>query len=145
LCKYPPQGRRSVGLARAQGYGVNFNHYVQNANDNVAVIMQIEDIQAVNNIHDIVKVSGIDVLFIGPYDLSASMGKPGQVKDPEVVEKIETVRQTCLKAGIATGIFTADPKDVKGFVQLGYTVIAVGIDSASFAKKAAEIVKLATE
>ncbi len=77
LCKYPPEGVRSVGIARAQGYGPKFQEYVSTANKNTAVVIQIEHKDAVNNIDDIVKVPGIDCLFVGPYDLSASMEKPG--------------------------------------------------------------------
>jgi len=89
-CKYPPRGIRGVGLARAQGYGRNFAEYMDSANDRIAVIIQAEHIDAVNNIDDIVKVDGIDAVFIGPYDLSASMGRMGEVDHPEVVEAIDS-------------------------------------------------------
>ena len=74
LCKYPPEGARSVGIARAQGYGDKFQEYVSSANDDIAVIIQVEHIDAVENIQNLIKVPGIDSLFIGPYDLSASGG-----------------------------------------------------------------------
>ncbi len=128
LCKYPSQGCRGVGIARAQGYGLNFAGYVAKANEEVAVILQIEHIEAVKNIKEIVQVPGIDALFIGPYDLSGSMGKIGQVNDPEILEQIETVRSTCLAAGLALGIFTVNPGDVKTFIEKGYTLITLGID-----------------
>lgn len=134
LCKYPPLGRRSVGLSRAHRYGIHFQQYVDNANDDIALVIQIEDIEAVNNIDEIVNVPGIDALFIGPYDLSGSMGKPGQVRDPEVMEKIELARKKGLDAGLAVGIFTVNPDDVKGFIQKGYTLIAVDIDTSLLAK-----------
>jgi 2-dehydro-3-deoxyglucarate aldolase/4-hydroxy-2-oxoheptanedioate aldolase len=133
-CKYPPVGSRSVGLARAHGYGLTFQEYVDSANDDIAIVIQIEDIKAVNNIDEIVKVPGIDALFIGPYDLSGSMGKPGEVRDPEVMEKIETVRLKGLEAGLAMGIFTVNPEDVKDFIEKGYTLIAVDIDTSLLAK-----------
>jgi 2-dehydro-3-deoxyglucarate aldolase/4-hydroxy-2-oxoheptanedioate aldolase len=134
FCKYPPQGCRSVGLARAHGYGLNFKEYVDRANEDVAVIIQIEHIRGVNAIEEIVKVPGIDALFIGPYDLSGSMNKPGQVNDPEVKEQIEKVRRTCLDAGPAVGIFTVSPTEAKQFIDTGYSLIAVGIDTAILAK-----------
>jgi 2-keto-3-deoxy-L-rhamnonate aldolase RhmA len=129
-CKYPPEGSRSVGLARAHNYSKGFQPYVANANKDIAVVMQIEDIKAVNNIDEILAVPGIDALFIGPYDLSGSMGKPGKVKDDDVQEQIETVRRKTLDAGLAIGIFTTNPEEVQDFIQKGFTLIAVGIDTA---------------
>lgn len=144
-CKYPPLGSRSVGLSRAHSYGLNFQQYVDTANDDIAVVIQIEDIRAVENIDDIVRVPGIDALFIGPYDLSGSMGKPGQVSDPEVMEKIELTRRKGLEAGLAMGIFTVNPEDVKGFIQKGYTLIAVDIDTSLLAKTVKKTLQLIKE
>lgn len=143
FCKYPPQGNRSVGLTRAHGYGQTFNEYVENANNDVAVFIQIEHIDGVNNIQEIVKVPGIDVLYIGPYDLSASMGKTGRVNDPEVRQQIEKVRTAAMDAGIALGIFTANPDDVPGFIQQGYTMINIGIDTMMLAQKAVQTLEKA--
>jgi len=128
-CKYPPRGIRGVGLARAQGYGLKFEEYITTANDNLMVILQIEHIDAVNNIEDIVKVPGIDALFIGPYDLSGSMGKIGKVKDADVQEKIAHVRRVCGEAGMSLGIFTGNPGDVNGLKAAGYSLITLGIDT----------------
>ncbi len=141
FCKYPPIGNRSVGLTRAHGYGQNFKRYVETANDDIAVFIQIEHIDGVNNIDEIVKVPGIDVIYIGPYDLSASMGKTGQVNDPEVVRQIEKVRATALDAGIALGIFTSNPEDVPGFIRQGFTMINMGVDSMILAQTAAQVLE----
>ena len=129
LCKYPPEGLRSVGIARAQGYGKKFQEYVASANDETAVIIQIEHIDAVNNIAEILKVSGIDCLFVGPYDLSASMGKIGLVTDPDVQNAIMRVKKNAEQAKIPLGIFGANVDAVKPYIQNGYTLIAVGIDT----------------
>jgi 2-dehydro-3-deoxyglucarate aldolase len=127
--KYPPEGDRSVGLSRAHGYGLSFQEYVDNANREIAVILQIEHIDAVREIETIVKIPGIDGLLVGPYDLSGSMGKIGQVNDPEVRQQIQRVRQVCLEANMVLGIFTANPDDVKSLVEKGFTLIALGIDT----------------
>ncbi len=132
MCKYPPQGSRGVGLARAQGYGKKLQDYIETANRDTMVVMQIEHIEAVRNIESIVKVPGIDVLFIGPYDLSGSMGKIGKVNDPEVQEKIEIVRSVCVHAGVPLGIFTVDPEAVKTLTEKGYSLITLGIDVMYF-------------
>ncbi|UCH98657.1 MAG: 2,4-dihydroxyhept-2-ene-1,7-dioic acid aldolase [Candidatus Aminicenantes bacterium] len=144
FCRYPPEGTRSVGLSRAHGYGMRFREYVANANQNVAVIMQIEHIDAVKEIEAIVKIQGIDALLIGPYDLSGTMGKIGQVNDPEVQKQIDRVRQVCLHTGMPLGIFTTNPEEVKTFIEQGYIVIAVGIDTMFLGKsleQALQIIK----
>lgn len=127
--KYPPLGRRSVGIARAHDYGDGFAAYVAEANDRVAVIIQVEHIEAVKHIDAILDVAHIDGVFIGPYDFSASMGKPGQVHDPDVKQQIETVRQACLRHHMAMGIFGVDAVAAKPFLDQGYTLIAVGMDT----------------
>lgn len=139
-CKYPPEGVRSVGIARAQGYGEKFQEYVASANNDIAVIVQIEHKDAVDCIEDIIGVPGIDCLFIGPYDLSASMNKPGQITDPEVKNAIEKVKKSAERANIPLGIFGASVEAVGPFIQRGYTVIAVGMDTALISKAAKNIV-----
>ncbi len=129
LCKYPPEGLRSVGIGRAHGYGEKFQDYIESANDEIAVIIQIEHIDAVNNVEKILNVSGIDGLFVGPYDLSASMGKIGQTTDPDVQEAILQVKRAATRARMPMGIFGASAEAVKPFVESGYTLIAVGMDT----------------
>jgi 2-keto-3-deoxy-L-rhamnonate aldolase RhmA len=136
-CKYPPQGIRGVGLARAQGYGRNFADYMETANDNIAVIVQAEHIDAVNNIDQIVEVEGIDAVFIGPYDLSASMGLMGQVDHPEVVEAIDRVGQACQQRDIPLGYFGTTAESVQDYVRKGYHLICAGTD-AGFVNAGAE-------
>ena len=136
-CKYPPQGIRGVGLARAQGYGRNFAAYMESANDNIAVIVQAEHIDAVNNIDEIVEVDGIDAVFIGPYDLSASMGLMGQVDHPEIVEAIDRVGRACQQRDITLGYFGTTAESVQDYVSKGYHLICAGTD-AGFVTAGAE-------
>jgi 2-dehydro-3-deoxyglucarate aldolase len=126
--KYPPLGARGVGIGRAHGYGLSFQEYVDTANQNVAVIVQAEHIQAVENIESIVSVPGVDGVLVGPYDLSASLGRMGQVDHPEVTGAIDHVTCVCREAGVRLGIFGASPDAVKPYIQKGYTLIAVGGD-----------------
>ena len=128
-CKYPPQGIRGVGLARAQGYGRSFADYMANANDSIAVIVQAEHIDAVNNIDQIVEVEGIDAVFIGPYDLSASMGLMGQVDHPQVVEAIDRVGRACQQRELSLGYFGTTAESVQGYVSKGYHLICAGTDA----------------
>ena len=141
FCKYPPDGSRSVGISRAHGYGMKFREYVDFANDSIAVIIQIEHVDAVRNIHSIVQVPGIDGIFVGPYDLSGSMGKVGKVDDQEVQQNIEIVKTACMNAGVPVGIFGFDVECVKSHIDKGYTLIAVGMDTVFLGKTAQETVK----
>ena len=129
LCKYPPQGIRGVGVARAQGYGGRFGEYVAAANEELAVVIQAESAEAVRNIEAIVAVPGIDAVLVGPYDLSTSLGKPGALADPEVRSAIARVTETCLKAGVRLGAFGADAPAVQPFIDQGFTLIAAGMDT----------------
>lgn len=136
--RYAPQGIRGVGLARAHGYGLNFQEYVTTANDTISVIVQTEHIESVENIEKIVQVAGIDAIQLGPYDLAASMGKMGQVNDPEVVAAIDHVIATCQKAEIPIGWFGVTAEAVKPYIDRGCTLITAGVDTtllASAAKK----------
>ena len=92
--KYPPVGKRGVGLSRAQDYGFGFEKYKDNKAKKIKLIVQIEHVDGVNNLESILDLDNIDGTFIGPYDLSGSMGKPGKYNDIEVkkvLEKYETI------------------------------------------------------
>lgn len=128
--RYPPAGSRGVGYARAQGYGARFQEYVARANDDVAVILQIEHADALANLSDIAAVDGVDALFVGPYDLSFSIGTPGEVSSAKMVEAIRRVSEACRESGTAAGIFGMDADAVKHWMENGFSLIAVGIDVA---------------
>lgn len=127
--RYAPAGARGVGLARAHGYGMRFAEYLESANEQVAVIVQAEHAQAVENIESIVKVAGIDAVLLGPYDLSASLGKMGQIDDPAVTDAIDHVTETCRAAGMPLGYFGVTADAVRPYVDRGYTLIVVGVDT----------------
>lgn len=137
--KYPPQGIRSVGIARAHGYGPAFGDYMARANDDVAVVVQVEHVDAVKNISAILDVAGIDGVFVGPYDLSASMGKAGRVGDPDVRAMIDAVRRACLDRGMPLGIFGADTAAVVPYIEDGFRLIAAGTDTLFIANGASAL------
>ena len=128
-CKYPPDGIRGVGLARAQGYGRSFADYMETANVSIAVIVQAEHIDAVERIDEIVEVDGVDAIFIGPYDLSASMGLAGQVDHPDVVAAIDRVGQACQSHHLALGYFGTTAESVQDHMKRGYHLICAGVDA----------------
>ena len=127
---YPPKGKRGVGLSRAQGYGDNFSKYLEWVENNLTVIGQIEHIDAINDLESITKVDGIDALMIGPYDLSASMGYPGQFDRPEVKKAIKKFNSICKRNGMACGlhIVPIEESRVQNAIKNDYSLIGFGTD-----------------
>jgi 2-keto-3-deoxy-L-rhamnonate aldolase RhmA len=102
---------------------------MQTANDDVCIVVQAEHIDAVNNIEEIAGVSGIDAVLIGPYDLSASLGKMGQVDHPQVVEAIGRVAEVCSSMKMPLGIFGMSAEAVRPYRDRGFTLIVAGVDT----------------
>ena len=140
-CNYPPQGTRGIGLARAHGYGATFDEYVGTANDQVLTVIQVEHIDAVENLESIVSVPGIDCIFVGPYDLSASLGLTGQVDAPPVTEAIARVEQICRGRQMPLGVFGIDADAVAPYLERGYQLICAGIDSVLLRSAALRMVR----
>jgi 2-dehydro-3-deoxyglucarate aldolase len=139
--RYAPAGSRGVGLARAHGYGLRFQEYLDAANERVAVIVQAEHTQAVENIESIVKVDGIDAVLIGPYDLAASLGKMGRIDDRAVTDAIDHVTKTCQAAGIPLGYFGVSAQAIRPYMERGYTLIAAGVDTLFLAGAARRLLE----
>lgn len=137
--KYAPLGTRGVGVGRAHGYGFAFQEYVSRANDETVVVVQAEHIDAVNNIEAIVQVPGVDAVLIGPYDLSASLGRLGEVTHPDVVAAIDRVTQACRTAHMPLGIFGLTPDAVRPYIERGYTLLAVSVDTVLLGTAAREM------
>jgi 2-keto-3-deoxy-L-rhamnonate aldolase RhmA len=137
---YPPAGKRSVGVGRAHGYGQGFGKYVAGANSESIIMLQVEHIDAVRNIDAILSTKGLSAIFIGPYDLSASMGLPGEVNHPEVIRAIGVVKSKCREAGIPYGIFSMTPEGLTDHIADGCTYALCGIDAFMLASEAGRIV-----
>ncbi len=127
--RYPPVGERSVGIGRAHHYGLHFADYIEQANQSIAIIIQIEHQEAIHNLDEILAVSGIDGVFIGPYDLSASMNRPGDVFSPVVQDAVKEVKLTCARKGIPVGIFLSQVDRVEAELASGTAFLAVGTDT----------------
>ena len=129
--KYPPYGNRGVGLFRAQKFGKEFKEYLHWVRKNSIVIVQIEHIDAVNNLEKIFSVKGVDAYFIGPYDLSSSMGIPGNFKDKRFKETLNKIIETGKKFNIASGFHSvsSNPKEAIKYKKLGFKLIALSVDS----------------
>jgi 2-keto-3-deoxy-L-rhamnonate aldolase RhmA len=143
--KYPPEGSRSVGVARAHGYGLQFGQYVAAANTQVSVIVQIEHRAAVENLEEILTVDGIDAILIGPYDLSGSHHRLGDVSHPEVQAALDRVRRACRDRDMPYGIFVLSPQAMAAELEKGASFLAVGTDLSLMTGAAAEIRQLMPE
>jgi 2-keto-3-deoxy-L-rhamnonate aldolase RhmA len=122
--KYPPEGNRSSGGGRTRFYG---SDYAMKANDEIAVIMQIEHVQGVRNVREILAVPGVDISFIGPSDLSRSLGC--RIGAPEHEEAIQEVLRASLEAGIPTGIHCWSAAEAAGRIDQGFRFIAIKNDT----------------
>ncbi len=127
---YPPRGQRGVGLARAQGYGNSFQAYRQWLEENAVIVAMIEHVDAVRNIDDILAVPGIDAYIIGPYDLSGSMGRPGDLNHPDVQTAIAQVLEAGRRAGKPGGIHVIEPdlEALQQRIQAGFNFLGYGLD-----------------
>lgn len=129
-CKYPPMGLRGVGFCRANNYGMRLADECAKANEEILLAVQIEHIEAVNNIDDILAVKGIDAVFIGPYDLSASMGITGQFEHPDYVDARDRILAACGRHNIVPGLHVVppQPQQVLDRHAEGYRFIAYSLD-----------------
>ena len=137
-CKYAPDGNRGIGIGRAHKYGIDFERYLKNANRETAVVLQAESSEAVDNIADIVALDGVDAILVGPYDLSASLGRPGEVDHPIVQSAIEKIISACQNANISMGIFGVSADAVVPYKEKGFNLLTVGTDTAFLINAASE-------
>lgn len=128
--RYPPDGRRGVGLARAQGYGANFDQYKEWVNKASIVIVQVEHIKAVENLGAIMSVEGVDGFIVGPYDLSGSLGIPGQFEHPLMIDAMGRIHAFAKTSAKVSGYHVVEPvvEQLHKRVQEGYRFLAFSVD-----------------
>ena len=129
--RYPPRGRRSVGLARAQGYGTRFKEYLDWQKDNALVVVQIEHIDAVDSLESILDVDGVDAYIVGPYDLSGSLGIPGQFGHKEFLRVMDRIRNVGKKLDVPGGVHVVEPDlaQLRECIKQGNRFIAYSLDT----------------
>ena len=128
--RYPPEGMRGVGLARAQGYGSSFERYREWVNQESVVIAQVEHIESVNNLEAILAVDAIDGFIVGPYDLSGSLGVPGQFDHPSMAKAMDRIKSVGIASGKAFGIHVIEPdiEELRQRVDEGFNFVAYSLD-----------------
>ncbi|WP_445665608.1 HpcH/HpaI aldolase family protein [Fodinibius sp. AD559] len=138
--KYPPIGKRGVGLSRAQKYGTDFDGYKEWTNNESVVIAQIEHIEAVNNLEEILTTDGIDGTIVGPYDLSASMGHPGEYHREDVKEALQKVvhKTQELNKPLGFHVVESEYSELRKRIKQGYNFLAFSLDFFFLGDKARE-------
>lgn len=139
--RYAPRGIRGVsGMTRASRYGA-VKDYIQRAEDELCLIVQVETGEALGRIEEIAMVDGVDAVFIGPADLAASLGHPGNPAHPDVVAKIEEAILRLKAIGVPSGILTLDQAFARRCIELGTTFTAVGVDTVLLRNAALALAK----
>jgi 4-hydroxy-2-oxoheptanedioate aldolase len=136
--RYPPDGIRGMGGARASRWG-RYPNYAKEANAQVCLLVQAETRQALNNLEAIAATEGVDGIFIGPADLSASLGHVANPGHPEVQAAIDDAIERITRAGKAAGILTTDEALARRYLQMGATFVAVGLDNNLLARATSEL------
>ena len=132
--RYPPRGMRGVAkLTRASSFGARFDDYFAHAHEWLVTLTQIETTDALDNAAEIAAVDGVDVLFVGPMDLTTSLGIPGAYEDARAIEAFRHVAGSAKASGKAAGILLQNPAHVTMCRELGYTFIALGSDGGAAA------------
>lgn len=139
--RYYPHGRRGTALMRASNYGFTpIDQYFAKTNSDAFVMVQAESVQAIENLEKIVAVKELDAVFLGPYDLSQSMGIPGQVESKRIMEIIERTGRIVRDAGKTAAILAGNVEKAKQFVDWGYNLITYLTDLDIFSQAARGIV-----
>jgi 2-keto-3-deoxy-L-rhamnonate aldolase RhmA len=125
---YPPRGIRGIGCQRGAGFGARFDEYLRCGNDELFIGIQIEHPRGVTHINEICAVPGIDLVFVGANDLSASMGLIGQTKHPSVQEAIRNVLAAAKKAGVAAGLMAGNIEEANSRIAEGFQFVGIGHD-----------------
>lgn len=134
---YPPHGKRGLAkMVRATRFGKDFNDYFKNAKDNILGIVQIETAEVLNHLEAVAGIDGVDVLFIGPSDLSMELGIFGQFDHPLFRDALKATVSAAKKADKATGILLFNPDDYRMYHDLGIRFIACGSDATFVAEGA---------
>lgn len=131
--RYPPEGIRGIAAGRAADYGLQFQEYVRNADGSILTVVQVETETGLENVSEIAAVEGIDALFVGPADLSGSLGVFGEWDSERFVDALDDVVATGNEHGTPVGTLTLDTNDVPVRLEQGFDFLIVGKDISTLA------------
>ncbi len=143
--RYAPLGKRGVGPWRASNYFQDMAGYMDNARDTVTLILQIEDQAALPYLDEILAVEGFDAAFIGPADLTSSMGLFPETQHPKVLETIAQINAKCQAAGVPLGVDAASPTQISELRRAGFQIFTYGMDVSYLIEGMTATAKIARE
>ncbi len=143
--KYPPLGVRGVAPRKAADYGNTSSDYLRTANETTTVVVQIETAEALANLDGILETKGVDVAFVGPSDLTMSLGLVDDRGNPRVVEAMKQVVKACERHGKSPGVLAATPEEARRDVQIGFKFIGLGSDTRFIMSGAREFLRAARD
>lgn len=147
LGKFAPIGNRGFIKGRGSGFGNEewakgtLVEYMENSNDKVLLLPQCETVESLESIEEIVRIEGIDGIFIGPFDLSISMGIPGQFDAPEFSEAVKRIFKACKEVNKLCIIYTSTVAEARKYIEMGFEGVANSIDTIVFAQAYTQMVK----
>lgn len=137
---YPPEGIRGTAkMVRATGFGSAFDAYKSTLRDHIVGIIQIETLESVEQVEDIAALDGVDILFVGPSDLTTVMNIPGQITHPDYLRIVERVASAARQAGKVSGVLLLDIEHYEIYYKLGYRFIACGADATFVVRGAKDL------
>jgi len=129
--RYPPKGNRGVAkMVRASGFGKDFDRYCRESQEKILGVIQIETEECLKHLDEIAAIEGVDVLFVGPADLSLALGVPGRLEHPRFASAARLTAEAAGRAGKAAGVLLYGPEQLEAYRALGFRFIACGADSA---------------
>ena len=143
FAKYPPAGIRGVAPRKAADFGDSLAQYIRSANDLTIVAVQVETAEALANLDGIASTPGVDIVFVGPSDLTMSLGLVDDRGNQKVVQAMQKVVESCIRHGRAPGVLAATPAEASRDVELGFKFIGLGSDVRFLKAGAAEFLKAA--
>jgi 2-keto-3-deoxy-L-rhamnonate aldolase RhmA len=141
LARYPPHGIRGIGGERAVRWGLGLREYLQSANEEVLVIPIVETREAAEGIDSLLAVPGVEVLFFGPADFSASYGYPGEWEGPGVAERLLAIKARAAAAGVACGVMSRSVADAQRRREQGFGMVGLGSDAGLLIRSAGEALR----
>ncbi len=142
--KYHPMGTRGMAMPRASGFGMfPIAEYMQEANEETLIVAHCENTAGLENLEEVAATPGIDVIFLGPYDMSQSMGIPGQVTHPRIEAAAERVLEICGRFGKAPGIFTGTAEGAAKRRKQGFRYLPIGMETTIIGNAFRDLVKAA--